>query len=199
MKAGRNSQTGVPQVSLLRPGFFRKALNAIVLTAALGSGFSAIGQTSDAPKEDQKLPWQIGSSALAGKQSNPVVFLSPEQTTLTANKPSVLELQFRIADGLHINSHKPHDATLIPTQILVADNEAFNTTAVDFPAGTDTAFTFAPNEKLNVYSGEFVLRAHLTAKPGHHLWQGVMRYQACDNSQCLPPRKVPVAVEILAK
>lgn len=155
----------------------------------------ASGQTSDG----QKLPWQVGSSALAGKQTNPVIFLAPEQMTLAANRSSVLDLHFRIADGLHINSHAPHDATLIPTQILVADNTGLDTTAIDFPAGIDTSFDFAPRQKLSVYTGEFVLHAHITAKPGDHLWQGVMRYQACDNSECLPPRKVPVAVDIIAR
>ena len=169
------------------------AASAISLVA--GAALPASGQSDNG----QKLPWQVGSSALAGKQNNPVIFLSPEQITLSANHSSVLDLHFRIADGLHINSHAPHDATLIPTQILVAENNGLNTTAVDFPQGTDASFDFAPKQKMSVYSGEFVLHAHITAKPGDHLWQGVMRYQACDNSECLPPRKVPVAVDILAK
>ena len=169
-----------------------------VLTAALVillAGSPALAQASDS----EKLPWQVGSSALAGKQTNPVIFLAPEQITLSANHSSVVDLHFRIADGLHINSHAPHDATLIPTQILVAENTGLDTTAVDFPAGVDASLDFAPKQKFSIYTGEFVLHAHITAKPGDHLWQGVMRYQACDNSECLPPRKVPVAVDIIAK
>jgi hypothetical protein len=149
--------------------------------------------------EPQKLPWQIGSSSLAGKQANPVIFLSPEQATIAANKPAVVDLHFRIAEGLHINSHQPHDASLIPTQIVFVEARGINTTAIDFPTGTDTAFAFAPDQKLNVYTGELVLHAHITARAGNHLWQGFMRYQACDNSQCLPPKKVPVAVDIIAQ
>ena len=149
--------------------------------------------------QGQKLPWQIGSSQLTGKQNVPVVFLSPVQVTIPAGKPSVIDLHFHIADGLHINSHRPHDASLIATQLLVADSAGVNTTGVDFPEGIDTAFAFAPNQKVNVYTGDFVLHAHITAHAGHHDWQGIMRYQACDNSQCLPPRKVPVAVEVIAR
>ncbi len=176
---------------------FRRTLAFLIVPAVISlvAAPLAHGQADN----DQKLPWQVGSSALAGKQNNPVIFLSPEQITLPANRSSLLDLHFRIADGLHINSHAPHDATLIPTQILVAENSGLNTTAIDFPAGVDATFKFAPNEKMNVYTGEFVLHAHITAKSGDHLWQGVMRYQACDNSECLPPRKVPVAVDIIAK
>ena len=182
-------------------GSRRRALGLAGLALAI-AGLTISPVTTRAYAQDsssQKLPWQVGSSALAGKQANPVIFLSPEQITLPANRASVLELHFRIADGLHINSHAPHDATLIPTQILVAENNGLETTAVDFPAGVDTSLDFAPKQKLNVYTGELVLHAHIHAKAGDHLWQGVMRYQACDNSECLPPRKVPVAVNIIAR
>jgi hypothetical protein len=29
--------------------------------------------------------------------------------------------------------------------------------------------------------------------------QGALRYQACDANACMPPRKLPVAVSLLAK
>ena len=189
-----SSRSRVPHVSHLRHGFYMSALLMALVTIA-----SMPQAGAQSAPDGQKQPWQIGSPALMGKQEAPVIFVSPVQATVAAGKSSVVDLRFHIADGLHINSHRPHDANLIPTQILVADSTGLNTTAVDFPVGTDTAFAFAPNEKLNVYAGDFSLHAHITAKPGTHTWQGVMRYQACDNSQCLPPRKVPVSVDITAK
>jgi hypothetical protein len=183
----------VPRVSHRKPGFITKQVGFFLALVLFGSVARA---QSDEP---QKMPWQIGSSALAGKQNNAVIFLSPEQITLPAGKLSNFDLHFRIADGLHINSHKPHDASLVPTQILVAESNGLDTRAIDFPAGADTAFAFAPNQKLNVYQGELVVHVHLSAKPGNHLWQAVMRYQACNNSQCLPPKKVAAAVDIIAK
>ncbi len=170
-----------------------------ILLAAMTILPVALAQTSSSQSTDQKLPWQIGSSALAGRQNNPVIFLSPEETTVVANKPTVVDIHFRVADGLHINSHVPHESTLIPTQVMVAENSGINTAAIAFPEGTDTTLDFAPRQKLSVYTGEFVLHAHMTATAGEHLWQGVMRYQACDNSECLPPRKVPFAVKIIAR
>ena len=82
---------------------------------------------------------------------------------------------------------------------VTAAGTGLDTTAVDFPPGTDASFPFAPNEKLSVYAGDVVLRAHLTATPGDHLLQGALRYQACDANACMPPRKIPVAVSVLAK
>lgn len=44
-----------------------------------------------------------------------VEYLFPEQVTVPAGKASDITLHFRIAPGLHINSHTPKDEFLIPT------------------------------------------------------------------------------------
>jgi hypothetical protein len=144
----------------------------------------------------QKFPWQQDKP-----ESKPqtVRFEGPEQTEVAARKPQVIELRFRIQDGYHINSHAPHEKTLIPTQLMVVDGDGVNVTGVDFPPGTDTSFPFAPDEKLSVYTGTFMLRAHVTVAPGGHLLQGALRYQACDVNACMPPHTLPVAVSLLGK
>ena len=50
-----------------------------------------------------------------------------------------------------------------------------------------------------MYTGEFVLHAHLTAQPGEHLLQGGLRYQACDANSCMPPHTIPVSVTVVAQ
>jgi Disulphide bond corrector protein DsbC len=147
----------------------------------------------------QKFPWQTEQDGSQAKTQPVVRFLGPEQIEVAARQPQVMELHFRVAPGFHINSHAPHSKNLIPTQLIVGDVTGLDTTAVDFPPGTDASFPFAPNEKLSVYAGDVVLRAHLTATPGDHLLQGALRYQACDANACMPPRKIPVAVSVLAK
>jgi len=143
----------------------------------------------------EKMPWQTD----AAHKSESVQFVAPAQVTVAAHKPAVIELHFEVADGLHINSHSPHDKSLIPTQVAVADGDGLSTHAIDFPPGTDTSLPFAPREKLSVYTGGFFLTAHITAAPGNHLWQGILRYQACDLNQCMPPRKLPITVDVIAK
>src|ERR1039458_7005731 len=48
-----------------------------------------------------------------------VVFLYPEQVTVPAGKPTTVALHFRIAPGLHINSHTPRQEELIPTTLTI--------------------------------------------------------------------------------
>src|SRR5271154_102901 len=128
-----------------------------------------------------------------------VTYLFPEQVSIAAQKPATIDLHFRVADGLHINSHSPREKSLIATNLAVAETSALKVPGVEFPAGTDYAFAFDPSEKLSVYTGEFTLKAHLTAPAGNYLLQGLLRYQACDSRSCYPPKTIPVAVDVIAK
>src|ERR1700722_12087664 len=146
----------------------------------------------------QKLAWQNDAQVKADAHQQ-AQFLYPEQVNLVAGKPNVVELHFRVNDGLHINSHTPREKSLIPTQLMVGEPAGVNVATVDFPAGTDYSPAFSPNDKLSVYTGEFILRAHVTAQRGDHLVQAALRYQACDANSCYPPKTAPVAVSIVAK
>lgn len=128
-----------------------------------------------------------------------VQFLYPEQVTIPARQAAQIDLHFRVSDGLHINSHAPLEKSLIPARLAVVEAPGLNVTAVDFPPGSEYALQLSPHEKLNVYTGEFVLHAHLRAQPGEHLLQGALRYQACDSNACMPPHSIPVAVTVLAR
>ncbi|HTD54635.1 MAG TPA: protein-disulfide reductase DsbD domain-containing protein [Silvibacterium sp.] len=145
----------------------------------------------------QKLPWENGDAQAPQKQF--VRYLYPEQVEIAANKDSVVELHFEVNTGFHINSHTPHEKSFIPTQLIVAEPAGLKVASVDFPPGTDFALASFPNEKLSVYTGEFIVRAHVKADPGDHLIQAQLRYQACDAMACFPPRKAPVAVDVIAK
>jgi hypothetical protein len=146
----------------------------------------------------QKLPWQTPDNP-GGSAQQLVHFLYPQQVMLPASKPGMVELHFRVNDGLHINSHAPRQKSLIRTELIEAEPEGVKIAAVDFPPGSDYAFEADPTEKLSVYSGEFVLRMHVTASRGDHLVSGALRYQACDNHTCFPPRNLPVAVDVVGK
>ena len=136
-------------------------------------------------------------SSKAGKSQ--VMYLFPEQVSIPAHKTTAVDLHFRVADGLHINSHTPREKSLIPTNLAVVEQDGFKVLSVDFPAGTDYSFAFDPQEKLSVYTGEFVLKAHISAPAGEHLLQGALRYQACNSNSCYPPKTIPVAVDVIAK
>lgn len=147
----------------------------------------------------QQLPWQTSSSEGGNNPPQYVHFLYPQQVTVAAGKPQTIEMHFRINDGLHINSHDPLQKSLIRTELIEAEPEGVKIAAVDFPSGVDYAFPADPTQKLSVYTGEFVLKMHLTAARGTHLLEGALRYQACDAHTCFPPRKAAADISVVGQ
>jgi Disulphide bond corrector protein DsbC len=146
----------------------------------------------------QRMPWQSGDQQ-NGQRPQSVAYLYPEQITIPAGKPTEVDLHFRVARGLHINSHTPREKSIIKTELIVAEPQGLKVSAVEFPPGSDYALAAAPQDILSVYTGDFTLKAHLTAKRGDHLLQAGLRYQACDTNSCFPPRTAPIAVDVIAK
>lgn len=132
-------------------------------------------------------------------KSEAVEYLYPEQVTVAAGKASPVSLHFRIAPGLHINSHAPKDEFLIPTVLSFPADSGVRLENAAYPAGVDFVLPADPKTKLNVYSGEFAVQAKLTAQPGDHLVEAKLRYQACDQNACMPPKTITVPIDVLAK
>jgi hypothetical protein len=167
------------------------------LTAMLVAGLACLGASGQVLK-DQPLPLP-GGATQRGDAAAAVEFLYPEKVNVPARRAAQVDLHFKVADGLHINSHAPTDKSLIPARLAVVEVQGLNVTAVDFPPGTEYAPQFAPREKLSVYTGEFILHAHLTAQPGEHVLAGALRYQACDANACRPPTSIPVSITVVAQ
>lgn len=164
----------------------------------LAVGMASAGVAQNTPFKSNAAGTSANSSAVRSK-AEAVQYLFPEQVSVAAGKDSVIDLHFKVNEGMHINSHAPRDKYLIATRLIVVEPQGMKIGPVDFPAGTDYALTAMPNEKLSVYSGEFVIHAHVQAKAGHHMFEGTLRYQACDVNSCYPPRQAPIAVSVIAK
>jgi hypothetical protein len=104
-----------------------------------------------------------------------------------------------VAQGLHINSHTPSDDSLIPTVFSVPAESGVHVEAANYPAGAEMTLSVDPNTKLNVYTGDFVIETQLLATPGDHLVQGKLRYQACDQEKCMPPKTITVPIDVIGK
>jgi hypothetical protein len=128
-----------------------------------------------------------------------VAFLYPEQITVPAGKPATIALHFRIAPGLHINSHTPREEELIPTVFSIPDGSGARLDAAVYPPGTDFTLPFDPQTKLSVYTGEFIIQARVVASAGEHLVEARLHYQACDNNACMPPKTITAAIDVIGK
>ena len=119
--------------------------------------------------------------------------------TVPDGKPSPVTLHFRIAPGLHINSHTPSEDYLIPTTFSIPDGNGVKLDKATYPAGTGLTLPADPKTMLSVYTGEFIIQAHIVSAAGNHLVEAKLHYQACNESQCLPPRTIQVAIDVIGK
>ncbi|MBZ5721812.1 MAG: protein-disulfide reductase DsbD N-terminal domain-containing protein [Acidobacteriia bacterium] len=131
----------------------------------------------------------------------PSVTMSPAPlTTIIQGKPGTVELHFRIGSGFHINSNTPKAEYLIPTALKLDAPTDIVVGKITYPPGEDASFPFAPDEKLSVYSGEFTLsvlvRPLHNVVPSKYMFRGQLKYQACDNAACYPPKQLPVEFEV---
>ena len=83
--------------------------------------------------KSQPLPLPGGTAAQSrANATRAVQFLFPEQVRVEARHPVLVDLRFRVGDGLHINSHAPHEKYLIATRLAVG-GQGIEVNAVDFP------------------------------------------------------------------
>jgi hypothetical protein len=122
-----------------------------------------------------------------------------ERQMVTAGKKSVVEFTFKVTEGYHTNSHTPKSELLIPTNLTLKPAQGVTASPAVYPAGTSYSFSFEPNEKLDVYTGTFTVKVPVVAAAGAHTVEGTLRYQACDNAACYPPKTLPVSIAVTAK
>jgi hypothetical protein len=140
-----------------------------------------------------------GAQGRSALKNDAVQYLFPEQVSVAAGKSSPVALHFRIAQGMHINSHTPSDEYLIPTVFSIPDGEGVKLDAASYPSGAMITLPSDPKTKLSVYSGEFIIQAKIVSPAGNHLMQGKLRYQACNDTQCLPPKTITVPIDVIGK
>src|SRR5277367_3419437 len=130
----------------------------------------------------------------------PVTVAAVPLTTTERGKQTMISLNFRVPPGYHINSNTPRSEFLIPTALKMEVPTDIMLGKIEYPAGEDLTFPFSPDEKLSVYAGDFTVAigVHplLSVVPGKYMMHGVLRYQACDNAACYPPRTLPVSLEV---
>ncbi len=101
-----------------------------------------------------------------------------------------------IPGGLHVNSNRPNSKYAIPTSVRVSAVGA-RTGAVTYPRGRNRKFQFS-EDTLNVYEGTVSFLFNLTVpasfKGDTVKVRAVVRFQACTDEVCYPPRDKEVTL-----
>ncbi len=137
---------------------------------------------------------------IPGKKVPSVIMAPAALVTVTRGKAGTVDLHFRVPSGFHINSNTPKSEFLIPTTLKIDAPTDIVVGRITYPQGAEMSFPFAPDEKLSVYGGDFTLRVVVrplhTVLPAKYKLHGQLKYQACDNAACYPPKQLPVEFEV---
>ena len=104
--------------------------------------------------------------------------------------PSELLVRLTIQQGWHVNANPASLDFLIPTRVAAADPN--NRVDVVYPGGANYHPRFSL-EPLEVYQGEIDIRV----RPASPLGPGAeldLTFQACDDTTCLPPETLRLAI-----
>lgn len=101
-----------------------------------------------------------------------------------------------IPAGLHVNSNRPSSEYAIPTTIRLSVPGA-KVSGVTYPPGKNRKFQFS-EELINVYEGRVSFPFRLTIpsnfKGSTVRVRALVRYQACTDEVCYPPRTKDITI-----
>ena len=110
-------------------------------------------------------------------------------------------LKLQLLPGYHVNSNSPNEEYLIPMR-LKWDATAVETITVNYPKPVTEKSDFS-DKPLSVFSGNFEIltkfRRAAKASPGPSFLNGKLRYQACNDKMCLPPKTLEVKIPLLVE
>ena len=116
----------------------------------------------------------------------------------TDNPSQVLKVTMK--PGYHTNSNKPNEDYLIPFKLTWETGGPLEVVEVVYPAPKMEKYDFS-EKPLSVLGGEFeiVTKFKRAANPalGPGFLSGKLRYQACNDKMCFPPKTVEVKLPLL--
>jgi thiol:disulfide interchange protein DsbD len=129
--------------------------------------------------------------------ANAQSFVSQEPVPRNSNFEIAVVVE--IPPAYHMNAHKVSDEFLIPTTVTPDLPAGVRQVDILYPSGKLQKFAFSPTP-LNVYQGKITIMMKLAAaadaKTGSLEIPLTLRYQACNESTCFPPVRVPLRVAV---
>lgn len=118
------------------------------------------------------------------------VNLALDRTAYESGSTARIAALVSIEHGWHVHSNKPTLDYLIPTVLDLQVPVGWPEETIQYPQAEMQTFAFA-EEPLAVYDGDVVILSEVRipegTPDGAFVVRSSLRYQACDDSQCLPP------------
>jgi hypothetical protein len=120
--------------------------------------------------------------------------------TVSAKRGSSVQAKVKavLQPGYHCNSNTPSEDYLIPLK-LTWDKGPLESPVVAYPKAQMEKYEFS-DKPISVFTGNFELlttfKVAANAPVGPTILLGKLRYQACNNKACFPPKTVEVKLPV---
>jgi thioredoxin:protein disulfide reductase len=132
-----------------------------------------------------------------------VVNVSPSQKSITIKQgeSQQIDLNIVIKSGWHVNSNKPNDDFLIPSEISIKGN-GVSLTKINYPKAHELNLSFS-EVPVSVYEGSTSAKLTLSAKAdaivGKQTISITLDYQACNDMSCMPPNTASTQIDLIVE
>jgi DsbC/DsbD-like thiol-disulfide interchange protein len=137
------------------------------------------------------------SLPLLAQSSGYLTVAEPAKVTAKRGEAVNVKIHVTVNPGFHVNSNTPRDEYLIPLKLTWKAPGALEGGQVTYPKPSMEKYEFA-EKPLSVFTGSFDLTADFkvaaNAPGGPGAAVGQLRYQACNDRACFPPKNVEVTV-----
>jgi DsbC/DsbD-like thiol-disulfide interchange protein len=124
----------------------------------------------------------------------------PPKLIVKRGENPTFALKASMRPGYHANSHTPSEEYLIPMKLTWDANGPLLAKEVVYPKPRKEKFSFSESP-LSIFDGDFeiITRFQRAAnpQPGPGFITGKLRYQACNDKMCLPPKTVDIKLPVL--
>jgi hypothetical protein len=108
------------------------------------------------------------------------------------------KLQLQVINGYHVQSNMPLDPYLYALKLTWSPGP-LESASVSYPKPQMEKYSFS-EQPLSVFSGAFDVNTKFkvpaNAIPGPTAVTGKLRYQACNDNMCLPPKTIDVKLQV---
>jgi hypothetical protein len=135
----------------------------------------------------------LSLAPLPGQISTVLSVTPPEKIAGKRNEVVTADFTLQLRNGYHVNSNTPNDEFLIPLRFTWIDGVA-QAGEVTFPKPNLEKYEFS-QKPVSVFTGDFKVQTKFKVlSTGNML--GKLRYQACSDKACLPPRIIDVKLPV---
>jgi DsbC/DsbD-like thiol-disulfide interchange protein len=130
-----------------------------------------------------------------------VLQVNASKVEVQAGKSAQAEIKLKIKEGYHINAN-PASQYQIATQLTIEPADGITAGQPSYPASITKKFSFS-EQPLAVYEKEATISVPVNvtagASKGERSVPARLRYQACDEQVCYPPKNLQVSLLVTVK